>query len=107
MGQWKKIDSPKLRVPVELREVTPEGSVERVWEAQELRGGAMFKVVLGEAAWGGRGGRARKVSEAEAERAVCLAVEEALMTPPDKEPGLTYEIAVRSEELAEAVGTAG
>jgi hypothetical protein len=44
-----------------------------------------------------------RLSDAEAERAACFAVEEALITPPDKEPGMTYEIAVAEEELAEAV----
>jgi hypothetical protein len=106
MGQWKRLESPKLRVPLEMREVT-SGSDERTWEVQELRGGAMFKVTLGEDALPSRGRSARPLTEAEAERAVCLSVEEAILSPPDKEPGMTYEIAVNRDEVEEAVQTAG
>jgi hypothetical protein len=98
MGQWKSLESPKLRVPLELREMTPAGAADRVWEIQELRYGSIFKVTLPEDA------APRRLSDAEAELAVCLAVEEALLTPPDKEPGMTYEIEVGSEELAQVVG---
>jgi hypothetical protein len=105
MGQWKKIDSPKLRIPLEFREVTEAGSKERVWEVQELRMGSMFKVTLGEEALEGH--RRRPPTDAETERAVCLAIEEAMISPPDKEHGMTYEVQVRSDELAEAVETSG
>jgi hypothetical protein len=107
MGQWKRLESPKLRVPLEMREVTASGSDERTWEVQELRGGAMFKVVLGTDALPRGGRQARALTEAEAERAVCLSVEEAILSPPDKEPGMTYEIAVNRDEVDEAVHTAG
>jgi hypothetical protein len=108
MGQWKKIDSPKLGVPLEMREMTIPGAAERIWEVQELRMGAVFKVTLTEETLQGRrGSKARKLSEAEAERAVCLSIEEALVSPPDKEPGMTYDIAVSSDDLMEAVGTSG
>jgi hypothetical protein len=105
MSQWKKAESPKLRVPLEFREVTTGESAERVWEVQELRAGAVFKVTLPADARHGRGAGARRLTEAEAERAVCLSVEEALLSPPDKEPGLTYEVLVTSDELAEAVAS--
>ena len=97
MGQWKSLDSPKLRVPLELREMTTPPARDRVWEVQELRYGSIFKVTLPEDA------SPRRLSDAEAELAACLSVEEALLTPPDKEPGMTYEIVVTSEELAQVV----
>ncbi len=108
MSQWKRTESPKLRVPIELREVTPSTAPERVWEVQELRAGAVFKVTLPpeEARHHRPRGASRALSQAEAERAVCLAVEEALLSPPDKEPGITYEISVGDDELAEAVASA-
>jgi hypothetical protein len=100
MGQWKSLTSPKIQVPLELREMSAPGAADRVWEIQELRGGSMFKVTLsGEALRNHRG----RLSDAEAERAACLAVEEALLSPPDKEPGMTYEISVEAQELADAV----
>src|SRR5688572_16131762 len=104
MSQWKSLASPKLKVPLELREMTAPGDPDRVWEIQELRGGSVFKVTLSEEARRNqpRGGR---LTDAEAERAACLAVEEALITPPDKEPGMTYEISVEEQELSEAVGS--
>jgi hypothetical protein len=107
MGEWKNLESPKLRMPLELREMTDPKSARRVWEVQELRSGAMFKVHLDEEALKTPdGSRARKPSAAGIEHAVCLAVEEALLAPPDKEPGVTYEISVSSAELAEAAQTA-
>jgi hypothetical protein len=108
MSQWKRTESPKLRVPLEYREVTPATASERVWEVQELRGGAVFKVTLPpeESRHHRPRGSSRALSQAEAERAVCLSVEEALLAPPDKEPGITYEILVGDDELAEAVGSA-
>ena len=104
MGQWKSLSSPKIQIPLELREMSAPGDATRVWEVQELRGGSMFKVTLSEEAWRNHR-RGAKLSDAEAERACCLAVEEALLSPPDKEPGMTYEISVEAEELSEAVET--
>jgi hypothetical protein len=106
MGSWRRLDSPKLQVPLEMREVTGPGAEPRIWEVQELRAGAMFKVVLAlealknaaKAAYRPR----REPTEAEIERAVCLGVENALLSPPDKEPGMTYDVAVTSDELHEA-----
>jgi len=102
MGQWKSLSSPKLKVPLELRETTEPGAADRVWEVQELRGGSVFKVTLSQESMQNRR-RPLRLSDAEAERAACFAVEEALITPPDKEPGMTYEVTVAEEELAEAV----
>jgi hypothetical protein len=102
MGQWKSLSSPKLKVPLELREVTAPGAADRVWEVQELRSGSVFKVTLSQESLKQQR-RPLRLSDAEAERAACFAVEEALITPPDKEPGMTYEIAVAEQELAEAV----
>jgi len=104
MGPWKSLISPKIQVPLELREMTAPGAADRVWEIQELRGGSMFKVTLAEEALRNHR-RGARLSDAEAERAACLAVEEAPLTPPDKEPGMTYEISVEAQELAEAVET--
>ena len=104
MGQWKSLTSPKIQVPLELREMSAPGAADRVWEIQELRGGSMFKVTLSEEALRHHR-RGARLSDAEAERAACLAVEEALLSPPDKEPGMTYEISVEEQELAEAVET--
>jgi hypothetical protein len=106
MSQWKRTESPKVRVPLEFREVTAGGGGDRIFEVQELRGGAVFKVTLpANSSRNLRGGGSRTLKEAEVERAVCLSVEEALLSPPDKEPGITYEVSVSSDELAEAVAS--
>lgn len=111
MSTWKRLDSPKLRVPLELREVTSPEAEARVWEVQELRTGCVFKATLTvRALRGTQVGSARlgrDLTEAEIERAVCLAVEDALVSPPEKELGITYEISVSSQELHEAAESSG
>jgi hypothetical protein len=91
MGAWKTVDSPRLKIPMEMREVTAAGP--RAWEVQELRKGCMFKVTLAVSP--------RRLSDDAVERAVCVAVEEALLSPPDKEPGETYDVEVTEEHLEE------
>src|SRR5688572_22924205 len=98
MGEWKRTASPKLDVPLELREVPADQEKGRVWEVQELRTGAVFKVHLDVSALEKPRGSARRADADAIERAVCLAVEEALVSPPDKEPGVTYEVSVTSAD---------
>ena len=108
MSAWKTLESPTLKVPLELRETTGPGSPDRIWEVQELRTGCVFKVNLTRSVLEGESEpamRARRgLREAEIERAVCLAVEEALLSEPEKEPGVTYEVSVGSQEVETAVG---
>jgi len=103
MSSWKTLDSPTLKIPLELREVTVPGSSDRIWEIQELRKGCVFKATLAaQVLQGGPAGKSslrRQPTEPEIERAVCLAVEEALLSEPEKEPGVTYEITVNSQEM--------
>jgi hypothetical protein len=111
MSGWRSLESPRLGVPLELREVTPPGLDDRVWEVQELRQGCVFKLTLtSHTLRGTRVGAAssrRELTEAEIERAVCLAVEGALVSPPEKELGVTYEVDVSSQHLREAGGMSG
>jgi len=93
MGAWKTVDSPRLKIPMEMREVTAASAGPRAWEVQELRKGCMFKVALAASP--------RRMSDDAVERAVCVAVEEALLSPPDKEPGETYDVEVTEEHLEE------
>lgn len=103
MSGWKTLDSPRLAMPLELREVTAAGGDGRVWEVQELRKGCVFKATLRESRTAPAGSPPRREpTPAEIEKAVCLAVEDALLSPPEKEPGITYEIAVTSAHLREA-----
>src|SRR5262249_13864231 len=67
---WRRLESPKFRIPLEMREVTSPGSDPRVWEVQELRAGCVFKATLAGRTLASRGGRAGKaLSEVEVERA--------------------------------------
>lgn len=103
MSAWRRLDSPKFAIPLELREVTEPGHEARVWEVQELRTGSIFKVTLtGRTQASGGAPLGRPLTEVEMERAVCLTVEEAMTSPPDKEPGETYEVSVSGEHLYEA-----
>jgi len=107
MNAWKTLESPTLKIPLELRETTTPGPHDRIWEVQELRTGCVFKVTFGKDVMEGEAkasGLGRGLREAEVERAVCLAVEEALLSEPEKEPGVTYEIAVGSQEIETAAG---
>jgi hypothetical protein len=97
MGEWRTTDSPRLRIPMELRELTTPADLERRWEVQELRGGSMFIVT-----YHPEERDRRSASEAAIEHAVCVAVEESMLTPPDKEPGETYDVAVTAEHLDSA-----
>jgi len=103
MGEWKTLRSPKLGVPLELREVTAGGVRGRVWEVQELRKGCMFKVTLPDQAESEFGvALAGRLGDDALQHAVCLAVEDALLSEPDKEPGETYDVRVSGEHLDEA-----
>jgi hypothetical protein len=108
MGAWKTLESPTLKVPLELRETTTPAVPDRIWEVQELRTGCVFKVTFTRSMLEGEPGSGvpanRGIREAEIERAVCLAVEEALLSEPEKEPGVTYEISVGAQEVETAVG---
>ena len=97
MGDWRTTDSPRLRIPMELREMTEPGAGARRWEVQELRGGSMFVVT-----YQPEERDRRAASEAAIEHAVCVAVEESLQTPPAKEPGETYDVLVTAEHLDSA-----
>ena len=97
MREWRTTDSPRLRIPMELREITAAGESGRRWEVQELRGGSMFI-----ATYQPEERDRRSASEAAIEHAVCVAVEESMLTPPDKEPGETYDVEVTAEHLDSA-----
>jgi len=95
MGEWRTLDSPRLRITFEMRELTLPSDAGRRWEVQELRGGSVFIVSYHKDA-------RSNPKEAVLEMAVCVAVEEALLTPPDKEPGETYDVTVSTDHLDEA-----
>jgi hypothetical protein len=97
----KLAKSPKFGVRLQMTSVTPEGGDERVWEVHDPERSRMFRVtldpsVLQGAATGGA------PSEAVVERAVLLAVERALVTPPEKETGGSYQVGMIQEDIEES-----
>ena len=94
MSDWRTLESPRLKVPMELREITSGDEPVRQWEVQELRGGSMFVV-----RYRREDRDKRSASEAAIEHAVTVAVEESMSTPPEKEPGETYDLEVTAEHL--------
>jgi hypothetical protein len=94
MSEWRTTDSPRLRIPMEMREIEMGAEEGRRWEVQELRGGSMFIV-----SYRPEARDRRQASDAAIEHAVCVAVEESILTPPDKEPGETYDVEVTAEHL--------
>src|SRR3954454_19987255 len=95
MGEWRTLDSPRLKIPFEMRELTLPTDGGRRWEVQELRGGSVFIVTYHK-------DPKSTPKEGVLQHAVCVAVEESLLTPPDKEPGETYDVIVTDDHLAEA-----
>ena len=94
MSEWRTTDSPRLHIPMEMREMEGQAGGSRRWEVQELRGGSMFIVT-----YKPEERDRRQASDAAIEEAVCVAVEESMLTPPDKEPGETYDVEVTAEHL--------
>ena len=107
MGSSKFIKTPKLGVVLQLTELGPPGEAGRLWEVHDIERNRGFRVtlpvaILAEPAAGPKTG-AGGPAENEIEGAIGIAIERALLTPPEKVSGKMYSLEVASRDLHDFV----
>jgi hypothetical protein len=106
MASSRFLKSPKLNIVLQVTETTsgPDG---RAWEVHDIERNRGFRVTLsGRALNGTPAGRApigRAFTESEIDGAMGLAIERALVTPPEKVSGTLYDVPVESQDLYDFV----
>jgi hypothetical protein len=90
---FKQIKSPKLSIVLQLTETTASPQKNRTWEVHDVERNRGFRVVLSREAAG------RSSSEDRIEAAIGIAVEQALVTPPEKVGGTMYDVEVTAADL--------
>ena len=96
MGTSKFLKTPKLGIVLQLTESTSQGMDGRTWEAHDVERNRGFKVTLAKSD--------QPFGEDEIEGGLGLAVERALVTPPEKVAGTLYDVALTSQDLHEFRG---
>ena len=99
MGTSKFLKTPKLGIVLQLTESTSQGMDGRTWEAHDVERNRGFKVTLAKGD--------QPFAEDEIEGGLGLAVERALLTPPEKVSGTLYDVALTSQDLHEFRGLKG
>lgn len=92
---FKQLKSPRLSIVLQLTESTAPDADPRVWEVHDIERNRGFKVTLAS-------GAARGAGEAQIEKAIGLAVERALTTPPEKIAGALYDVEVTAGDVSAA-----
>ena len=96
MDTSRFLKTPKLQIVLQLTEVgSPEG---RLWEVHDIERNRGFRVILPGAA---KGAAADNV-----DKALGLAIERALLTPPEKVSGQLYDVTITDDELRAAAALA-
>ncbi len=93
---FKQVKSPKLSIVLQLTEVTPGEGDPRVFEVHDVERNRGFRVLLP--------ARAGAPPEAQLHAAIGLAVERALVTPPEKVAGTLYDVEVTAADVKAARG---
>jgi len=111
MGRSKFLKTPKLGIVLQLTESTSQGMDGRTWEAHDVERNRGFKVTLAKSSLQetppGKKRPDRPFGEDEIEGGLGLAIEKALVTPPEKVAGILYDVAVTSQDLHEFRGLKG
>jgi hypothetical protein len=102
VGSSKLIKSPNLNIVLQLTQVPAPDPDGRGWEVHDVERNRGFRVKLFGRTLKAKA-KGRELSETEIEGAVGLAVERALVTPPEKVPGQVYELDVASQDLDDFV----
>jgi hypothetical protein len=103
MDTFKQFKTQKLHVILQITETTQAGSDARRWEVHDVERGRAFRVSLAApAVQGVKGKSSRAWTPEEIEAAVGFAIEDALVTPPEKVPGTTYDVVVTRDHLQAA-----
>ena len=108
MASSRFLKSPKLSVVLQVTETTSADTDGRAWEVHDVERTRGFRVTLsGQSLHGVPAGKppiGRPFTEAEVDGAVGLAIERALVTPPEKVPGTLYDVSVESHDLYDFAG---
>lgn len=106
MASSRFLKSPKLNIVLQITETT-SGADGRAWEVHDIERSRGFSVTLsGSALKGTPAGRppiGRPFTDAEIDGALGLAIERALVTPPEKVPGTLYDVSIESQDLYDFV----
>jgi hypothetical protein len=107
MASSRFLKSPKLNVVLQVTETTSAGADGRTWEVHDIERSRGFRVALsGRSLTGTPAGRTpigRAFTDAEIDGALGLAIERALVTPPEKVAGSLYDLSVESHDLYDFV----
>jgi hypothetical protein len=98
--------TPKLGVVLQITEIVPSGIAGRAWEVHDVERNRGFRVTLTDPSSTGRpatAAPAREPSEEAIERAIGVAIERALVSPPEKIPGTLYHVEVTPRDLRDGV----
>lgn len=111
MGAFKQVRSPKLEIVLQVTEATQPGMDGRRWEVHDVERNRGFRVSLtgrsSKEVPEGKTPLGRAPTEDEIADAIGLAIERALVTPPEKVSGTLYDVDVTSHDLYEAASLRG
>lgn len=100
MGSSKLIKSPNLNIVLQLTQVPPPELDGRAWEVHDVERNRGFRVTLASRALKAKP-KGRELTETDIEGALGLAIERALVAPPEKVPGQVYDLDVASQDLSD------
>jgi hypothetical protein len=104
VGSSKLIKSPNLSIVLQLTQVSPPDPGGRGWEVHDVERNRGFRVRISARTLKERP-QGRELTEADVEGALGLAIERALVTPPEKLPGQVYDLELGRKELFDFVET--
>jgi hypothetical protein len=108
MQSSRFLKTPKLGIVLQLTETPSPGVRGRSWEVHDVERNRGFHVTLMEATlretMPGRKPIGRNFNDDEIDGGLGLAIERALVTPPEKVAGSLYEVSVTSQDLYDFVG---
>lgn len=103
MASSRFFKSPKLSVVLQVTETTTAATDGRSWEVHDVERSRGFLVTLTRRSLSetpaGKAPIGRAFSDAEIDGAMGLAIERALVTPPEKVPGPLYDVPVEASDL--------
>lgn len=110
MGSSRFIKTPKLEIVLQVTETTSAGTDGRAWEVHDVERNRGFRVGLTSRALQSPAGSKpanRPFTDDEIDGALGLAIERALVTPPEKVSGTLYDVPVTAQDLHDFVRLRG
>ncbi|MGE0455915.1 MAG: hypothetical protein AB7O37_19540 [Vicinamibacteria bacterium] len=89
---FKQTKTPRLEVVIQITEIAADREKVRTFEVHDVERNRGFRITLPAALAAG-------ASEADVERAIGVAIERALQTPPEKLPGQVYPVDLTRDDL--------